>query len=379
MGSRRRRKPEWVRELEEDAAHDEDIAKVVRGTEGDPDKIRANMRQALQGPEVFRPREGSDVPPRITFRTIDPFSLWVWIEFVNPPLSDERDMLEALLRSWYIVGKFGGYNSQNLQMHYAAEDDASFFDYDNDGADGSMDALVHEMGELEFKDNWARVRFDMGTTDEIATDIMLNMLRGFSRDMCGLASVCVGGANEDWPAPREADDLLEGEDERMGGFSAAAAGRGGDGDGDGEEEFGDDIDYGGGRREGYAKVGMNPMKLPTGIEEELDWLAEEGFIGEGPDRRSSAASGPQSPGGSWDSNNDDETGDGSSMVNDPAFMEALKSRLGRKTPSGSSNGAGINGSSGRAWGESLAQRAPGRGGRGPGPQQPSGNGGGGQR
>ena len=34
------------RELEEDAERDEDIAKVVRGTEGDPDKIRANVSLA---------------------------------------------------------------------------------------------------------------------------------------------------------------------------------------------------------------------------------------------------------------------------------------------------------------------------------------------
>jgi hypothetical protein len=31
-------------------------------------------------------------------------------------LSRERELLENCLQSWFIVGKLGGYNSQNLQV-----------------------------------------------------------------------------------------------------------------------------------------------------------------------------------------------------------------------------------------------------------------------
>lgn len=35
--------PAYIRIMEEDAEHDEDVAKVVDGTDGDPDAIRENV------------------------------------------------------------------------------------------------------------------------------------------------------------------------------------------------------------------------------------------------------------------------------------------------------------------------------------------------
>jgi hypothetical protein len=39
--------------LEEDADVDEDVAAVLKGTGGDPDRIRANMRAAMQVCAMF--------------------------------------------------------------------------------------------------------------------------------------------------------------------------------------------------------------------------------------------------------------------------------------------------------------------------------------
>lgn len=50
-----------------------------------------------------------------------------------------------------------------LQMHHAAEDDASFFDYDNEGAAEAMASLVHELGDVQYEAKWARVRCAHGT------------------------------------------------------------------------------------------------------------------------------------------------------------------------------------------------------------------------
>ncbi len=51
----------------------------------------------------------------------------------------------------------------------------------------------------------------MGTADELALDVLLNTLLGFSADMVGLRSVRLGGQNEDWPLPEEdpEDDYLK--------------------------------------------------------------------------------------------------------------------------------------------------------------------------
>lgn len=46
----------------------------------------------------------------------------------------------------------------------------------------------------------------MGTADELALDVLLNTLLGFSADMVALRSVRLGGQNEDWPLPEEDPD-----------------------------------------------------------------------------------------------------------------------------------------------------------------------------
>ena len=42
-----------------------------------------------------------------------------------------------------------------------------------------------------------------GTCDELALDVLVNMLLGFSRDFCGLKKVYIGGVNRSWPLPEE--------------------------------------------------------------------------------------------------------------------------------------------------------------------------------
>jgi hypothetical protein len=58
-------------------------------------------------------------------------------------------------------------------------------------------------------------RIDIGTSDEMAIDILLNVLIGFSTDISGIKTIYVGGENEDWPKRGgEKDRNLEGaEDE----------------------------------------------------------------------------------------------------------------------------------------------------------------------
>jgi hypothetical protein len=64
----------------------------------------------------FEARTGSDTPPHVTFKEVDPFDLWVWLEFVVPPAQREKELLQSTLKSWFVVGKLGGFNSQNMQV-----------------------------------------------------------------------------------------------------------------------------------------------------------------------------------------------------------------------------------------------------------------------
>ena len=147
----------WSRRmLEDDADIDEDIAKVMEGTDGDPDRIRENvrgegdtvtvtvimrtrhhlrcnavlplvtyklsfplpqMRFQMENKDMYVIREGSDELPTIAFRQINPFRLWVWIEFNQPPSAKDQELLESVVKAWFMLGKLGGYNSGNLQVN----------------------------------------------------------------------------------------------------------------------------------------------------------------------------------------------------------------------------------------------------------------------
>jgi hypothetical protein len=63
----------------------------------------------------------------------------------------------------------------------------------------------------EFKGSWARFHVDMGTADELALDVLLNMLLGFSAEVAGISRIRVGGEHERWALPGDEADGEEGE------------------------------------------------------------------------------------------------------------------------------------------------------------------------
>ena len=46
----------------------------------------------------------------------------------------------------------------------------------------------------------------MGTGDELALDVLLNLLVGFSKDFAGIKRVLVGGVNRNWAVPEDKED-----------------------------------------------------------------------------------------------------------------------------------------------------------------------------
>ena len=56
------------------------------------------------------------------------------------------------------MGKLGGFNAQNLQLHAAADEERSHMAYDVEGASEAMGAYMHALGEAEYRDDWARVK-----------------------------------------------------------------------------------------------------------------------------------------------------------------------------------------------------------------------------
>jgi Protein of unknown function (DUF3531) len=133
---------------------------------------------------------------QVEFREFNPFDLWIWIEFETTPSEQEKLYLEQVFESWFYLGKLGAFNAENLQVQDAGLE-LNYLDY-NESSD-SMMALMHNMGNFEYEGYWGRCWFDLGTSDAIALDVLLNALVQFSKDFVHLERIFIGGENEDWP------------------------------------------------------------------------------------------------------------------------------------------------------------------------------------
>lgn len=136
----------------------------------------------------------------VQFREFDPFDLWIWFGFETVPSEREKQFLEEVLDSWFFLGKLGGFNAENLQVQEVGLE-ISYMDYEAEAADQTLMALMHNMGDIEYEGVWARCWFDLGTSDAIALDVLINALQQFSQDFVQIETLFVGGQNEDWLIP----------------------------------------------------------------------------------------------------------------------------------------------------------------------------------
>ncbi len=134
---------------------------------------------------------------QIHFREINPFDVWIWIKFSTVPSQREKQFVEELFDSWFYMGKLGAFNAENLQVQETGLD-ISYMNYDSTGYDNSLLALMHNMGEFEYQGQWARCWFDLGTSDAIALDILINALQQLGIEYVTIEEVYIGGENEDW-------------------------------------------------------------------------------------------------------------------------------------------------------------------------------------
>ena len=143
----------------------------------------------------------------VRFREIDPFNCWLWLRFADSPSQGERSYVDGVFDSWYVIGRMGGFNAENLQANEEGAE-LSWMSYDNDQASSVMPALMHNMGELEYQGEWARCWLDLGTSDAVALDVLINALRQLDNDVVQLQELLVGGVNEDWPVEEHPESLF---------------------------------------------------------------------------------------------------------------------------------------------------------------------------
>jgi Protein of unknown function (DUF3531) len=132
----------------------------------------------------------------VTFREFNPFNVWFWMEFKTVPSRKETELIDELFSSWFFMGKLGAFNAENMQVQETGLD-LSYLDYDN--SQDSMVALMHNMGEVEYLGTWGRCWFDLGTSDAISLDVLINALQTLCKEYLELDRLIIGGENEDWP------------------------------------------------------------------------------------------------------------------------------------------------------------------------------------
>ncbi|MBW4495126.1 MAG: DUF3531 family protein [Oscillatoria princeps RMCB-10] len=147
---------------------------------------------------------------QVQFREFNPFDLWVWLEFYTVPSEMEKQYVEEIFNSWFSLGKLGGFNAENLQIQDTGIE-ISYMEYDLDVAEDCMIALMHNMGEFEYQGTWSRCWFDLGTSDAIALDVLLNALIQFSKEYVAIKRLVVGGENKDWPVGDSRRSVFAGE------------------------------------------------------------------------------------------------------------------------------------------------------------------------
>jgi len=143
----------------------------------------------------------------VRFREVDPFSCWLWVHFSHPPGRGEREYLETLLDSWFFLGKLGGFNAENLQVHEEGVD-LSWMGYDSEEAARAQPALMHAIAAPQYQGAWARCWIDLGTSDGLSLDVLINGLRQLDHEFFEIQEVVVGGMNDDWPVDDDDDRFL---------------------------------------------------------------------------------------------------------------------------------------------------------------------------
>ncbi len=134
---------------------------------------------------------------QVQFREFSQFDVWFWIEFSNAPSEQEKKLIEEVFSSLFFLGKLGGFNAENTQVQETGLD-LSYMNYDNDAAESSMMSVMHNMSDFEYEGNWGRCWMDLGTSDAIAIDVLINSLSRLSTEYVEILQLLIGGENEDW-------------------------------------------------------------------------------------------------------------------------------------------------------------------------------------
>ncbi|KAI4339316.1 hypothetical protein MLD38_024273 [Melastoma candidum] len=191
--------PPWAKVLEEACKNDEEMRAVLGDSIGNPELMRKRVEERVRrkGRDFQKSKTGSVLAFKVSFRDFNPTDSYIWFELYGSPSDRDVDLIGSVIQSWYVMGRLGAFNSSNLQLAHMSMD----FDplYDVDKGMKVIPSSFHDIGDIEFQDNWGRFWVDMGTADYLAVDVLLNCLTILSSEYLGIQQVVFGGRRlGDW-------------------------------------------------------------------------------------------------------------------------------------------------------------------------------------
>ncbi|KAI3447086.1 hypothetical protein Pfo_003751 [Paulownia fortunei] len=192
---------------EKDYDRDPEFAEILGSCLDDPDKAKSKMEERLRKKRnrILHTKTGSPNPMTVTFNKFDFSNSYIWLEFYNAPLEKDVSLICDTIRSWHIVGRLGGCNSMNMQLSQSPLDKRPTYDAIQ-GANVTP-TTFYNIGDLEIQDNLARIWVDIGTSEPLLLDILINALTQLSSDYIGIKQVMFGGSEfESWRENLKTED-----------------------------------------------------------------------------------------------------------------------------------------------------------------------------
>lgn len=191
--------PTWAKVLEDACKNDSELRAVLGDSIGNPELMRKKVEERVRkkGRDFNKSKTGSVLAFKVSFRDFNPLDSYIWVELFGSPSDRDVDLFGSVIQAWYVMGRLGSFNSSNLQLANCSMEYDPL--YDAEKAIKVMPSSFHDIGDVEFQDNWGRFWVDLGTADLFAIDVLLNCLTVLSSEYLGIKQVVFGGRSMgDW-------------------------------------------------------------------------------------------------------------------------------------------------------------------------------------
>nr|GLL20640.1 uncharacterized protein LOC109186835 [Ipomoea trifida] len=173
---------------EKDFDRDPEFADILGSCVDNPQKAKSKIddRFRKKRSKILQTKTGSGIPMKVTFNKFDFSNSYIWFEFYNSPLEKDVSLICNLSQS-----------PMDKRPSYDAIQGANV-----------TPSTFYNIGDLEIQDNLARIWVDIGTSEPLLLDILINALTQISSDYIGIKQVVFGGSEiEGWKENLKSEDL----------------------------------------------------------------------------------------------------------------------------------------------------------------------------